>query len=80
MRLKLNDIPEEIIIEYKLREIAAEDGYVYCEIQKGMYGLPQVGLIVQDLHQACLAKVGYHQNYTWPVDTQNKEDMLHISR
>jgi hypothetical protein len=32
MRLKLNNIPEEIITEEKLREIATEDGYVYCEI------------------------------------------------
>jgi hypothetical protein len=32
MRLKLNDIPEEIIIEYKLREIATEGGYVYYKI------------------------------------------------
>jgi hypothetical protein len=47
MRLKLTDIPEEIIIEYNLREIATEDGYVYCEIRKGMYGLPQAGIIAQ---------------------------------
>jgi hypothetical protein len=59
--LKLNGIPEEIIIEYKLREIAAEDGYVHCKIQKGMYGLPQARIIAQDLLQACLAKMGYHQ-------------------
>jgi hypothetical protein len=48
--LKLNDIPEEIIIEYKLREIATDDGIVYCEIQKGIYyGLPQAGIIALDL-------------------------------
>jgi hypothetical protein len=62
MWLKLNDIPEEIIIEYKLHEIATDVGYVYCKIQKGIYGLPQVGIITQDLLQACLAKVGYHQS------------------
>jgi hypothetical protein len=66
MQLKLNDIPEEIIIKYKLCEIATEDGYVYCKIQKGMYGLPQAGIIVQDLLQACLAKVGYHQSKIIP--------------
>jgi hypothetical protein len=37
MRLKLNDISEEIIIEYKLHEIVAEDGYVYCKIQKSKW-------------------------------------------
>ncbi len=66
MQLKLNDIPEEIIIEYKLPEIATEDGYVYCKIHKGMYGLPQAGIIAQDLLQACLAKVGYHQSKIIP--------------
>ncbi len=34
MRLKLTDIPEEIIIKYKLHKIATDDGYVYCEILK----------------------------------------------
>jgi hypothetical protein len=66
MWLKLNNIPEQIIIEYKLHKIATEDGYVYWEIQKGMYGLPQVGIIVQDLLQARLAKVGYHQSKIIP--------------
>jgi hypothetical protein len=32
MRLKLNNISEEIITEYKLREMVTEDGYVYCKI------------------------------------------------
>ena len=45
MRSKLNNTPEEIIIKYKLHEIVTEDGYVYWEIQKEMYGLPQVGTI-----------------------------------
>ncbi len=66
MRLKLNDIPEEIIIEYIFCEIATEDGYVYCEIQKGMYGLPQAEIIAQDLLQECLGKVGYHQSKIIP--------------
>ena len=66
MWLKLTDIPERIIIEYKLREIATEDGYVYCEIRKGMYGLPQAGIIAQELLQECLAQVGYHQSKIVP--------------
>ena len=66
MRLKLTDIPEEIIIKYKLREIATEDGYVYCEIQRGMYGLPQAGIVAQDHLQTHLAKVGHHQSKIIP--------------
>ncbi len=32
MRIKITDIPEEIIKEYKMSEIVTEDGYVYCKI------------------------------------------------
>jgi hypothetical protein len=39
VRIKLDDIPEEIIVEYKLCKKGTEDGYVYVKIQKGMYGL-----------------------------------------
>jgi hypothetical protein len=49
MRLKLADIREEIIEEYKLCEIVTENSYVYCKIRKGMYSLPQAGLIAQEL-------------------------------
>jgi hypothetical protein len=45
MHLKISDIPEEIIQEYKLHELVREDGYIYCVIRKGMYGLP----LAQDL-------------------------------
>ena len=48
MRLKITDIPDEIIEEYNLREIVDEDRYVYCEITKGMFGLPQAGIIAQE--------------------------------
>ena len=40
MRLSLNLIPEEIILQYKLRDIA-KDGYVYLKIWKGIYGITQ---------------------------------------
>ncbi len=49
MCLKLADIPEEIIEEYKFREIVTGDSYVCCKIRKGMYSLPQAGLIAQEL-------------------------------
>ncbi len=40
MRLCIADMPEDIIKHYNLRDKATLNGYVYCEIQKGMYGLP----------------------------------------
>ena len=61
MRLKLSDIPNNIIDLYKLHDIA-HDGYVYVRIQKGMYGLPQAGIIAQQLLEKRLQANGYHQS------------------
>ena len=51
VRLKLNNIPDEIIEEYKLHEKATPDGFVYLEVQKAMYWLPQAWLSAQDCYQ-----------------------------
>ena len=40
IRLKLTDIPEDIIVEYGLSNKASKDGSIYIETNKGMYGLP----------------------------------------
>ncbi len=45
MRLKLADMSDDVIAHYKLRDVATLDRYAYCEIRKGMYGLPQAGII-----------------------------------
>ena len=49
MRLKILDMPDDVIEHYNLQAIATPDGFIYCEIQKGMYGLPQAGIIAQEL-------------------------------
>jgi hypothetical protein len=43
--IKLRDIPEEIIVEHKLRDLATADGNVYIKETKGIYGLPNAGLL-----------------------------------
>ena len=48
MRLKMEDIPENVIEKYELKT-KEEDGQVYVEIRKGMYGLPQAGILAQKL-------------------------------
>jgi hypothetical protein len=45
-------IPEEFIITYNLTPLT-HNGFLYTEVCKGMYGLPQAGKIAQD----CLTKV-----------------------
>ena len=41
IRLKLTDIPDKIIMEYKLKQKATPDESIYLKVTKGMYGLPQ---------------------------------------
>ncbi len=41
IRVKIDDIPEEIINEYNLQKIANIQGMVCIEVTKGMYGLPR---------------------------------------
>jgi hypothetical protein len=66
MRLKLLDMPEDVIAHYKLLNIATPDGYVYCEICQGMYSLPQAGIIAQELLAKRLKEHGYSQSKTTP--------------
>ncbi len=66
MQLRLSDMPEDVIAQYKLNKIATPEGYIYCEIQKGMYGLPQARIIAQQLLEERLEKDGYRQSKTTP--------------
>jgi hypothetical protein len=61
MRLHLNIIPNKIIHHYNLWHIVTPDGWIYIEIWKGMYGLPQAGILANQLLEKCLAIKGYYQ-------------------
>ena len=61
MRLKLSDIPEEVTKHYNLETKVKNDGYVYIEIRRGMYGLPQSGLLAQQVLGKRLNTEGYNQ-------------------
>jgi hypothetical protein len=58
MRLPLEIIPDEVILQYDLRKLAVA-GWVYLEIRKGMPGLKQAGKIANDRLTKHLAKYGY---------------------
>jgi hypothetical protein len=62
----LSDIPDHIITLYKLDKLATHDGFVYVLIQKGMYGLPQAGIITQHLLKTRLSIKGYRQSSITP--------------
>jgi hypothetical protein len=66
IRMKLSDIPEEIITEYKLRDLVELDDCVYIIIVLGMYGLPHAGLIANELLEKRLNTHGYHQSKLVP--------------
>ena len=61
MKLKLIDLLKSVVQHYKLEVKATKYDYVYVKIKRGMYGLPQAGLIVQQLLEKILNKKGYKQ-------------------
>jgi hypothetical protein len=65
MRLSLALLPDEIVSQYNLLDIAI-DGYVYLEIRKGMYGLPQAGILASKRLTTHLATFGYYPTNQTP--------------
>jgi hypothetical protein len=53
-------IPKEIIAEYNLLSLVS-NGHIYIKVHKGMYGLPQAGILANQLLARRLAVHGYHQ-------------------
>ncbi len=66
IRVKIVDLPKEIINEYKLPAMVNKSGMVYIEVTKGMYGLPQAGLLRNELLEQRLNKHGYFQSKLVP--------------
>jgi hypothetical protein len=66
VRIKLDDVLEEIIQQYLLQDKVDSEGYIFIKVQKGMYGLPHMGILVQNLLEKCLNKHEYFQNKAVP--------------
>jgi hypothetical protein len=60
MQHQLELIPDKIIRQYNLRDLVNEQGWVYVEIQMGMYGLPQAGILANKLLEQQLNTKGYY--------------------
>ncbi|KAL7530049.1 hypothetical protein ACHAXR_003282 [Thalassiosira sp. AJA248-18] len=58
MRMPVDLIPPEIIELYNLQP-KIKNGYVYMEIQRGMYGLPQSGMLANKLLKERLEEYGF---------------------
>ncbi len=60
VRIRLDDIPQEFIEEYNLTH-HVKDGWVYFKIVRGVYGLPQSGILANQLLEKRLTTAGYYQ-------------------
>ena len=58
MILSLDLLPEEIIFQHNLKDIA-RDGYVYLEIWKGIYGITHVGMLSNNVAVHVRRTYGY---------------------
>ena len=65
VRIKLSDIPEEFIVEYNLTG-RDRDGWIYFEIRKGCYGLPQSGILANDQLRKRLEAEGFYEAVSTP--------------
>ena len=78
MKIAIANIPEEFILQYNLREIEYK-GYVYVEIRKGMYGLPQAGRIAHDQLKKILIAHDYTPARFTPGLWENKANKLQFT-
>ena len=79
-KVRLSDIPAEIIALYELEKIATPEGWVYIQVERGMYGLPQSGSLGHDLLEQRLNAEGYFQSQIapglWKHKTRNTQFVL----
>jgi hypothetical protein len=60
MKMPLSLFPQDIIDHYGINNKVL-NGYVYMEICKGMYGLPQANILANKLLKKRLATHGYYK-------------------
>ena len=60
MKMPLTIFPQHIIDQYQLNE-NAYNGFVYLEIRKAIYGLPQAGILANKLLKQRLRPHGYYE-------------------
>jgi hypothetical protein len=66
IRMKLSDIPDKIINEYKLQNKTTPSRSIHIVANRGMYSLPKSGLIANKLLEKRLNKHGYWQSKLVP--------------
>jgi hypothetical protein len=64
--MKLELFSHDIINKYNLTNKVDHSGNVHCKVRRGMYGLPQAGIIAQELLKECLLAAGHSQSKITP--------------
>ena len=59
MKIHISYLPDDIILKYNLRE-KVHNGYVFVQINKGMYGLRQAAILAHQQLSRHLQKHGYY--------------------
>jgi hypothetical protein len=65
-QIKLELFPQDIIDKYDLTNKVDHSSNVHCKVRQGMYGLPQAGIIAQELLKERLLAAGYSQSKITP--------------
>jgi hypothetical protein len=65
MRIPARQIPDAFLDSYHLRPKIYK-GHIYMEIRRGMYGLPQAGILVNQLLRERLKPHGYYEVQNTP--------------
>jgi hypothetical protein len=63
--IKILGIPDEFIDEYKLTGLD-RDGWTYFKIHQGCYGLPQTGILANNLFHSCFKAEGFYEVASTP--------------
>ena len=60
MKLPIHLFPQHIIDQYNLN-LHVKAGFIYVEIRKAIYGLPQAGILANKQLRERLAPFGYYE-------------------
>ena len=77
MKIQLSKIPQEFITEYNLTSLLHK-GWIYFEIHRGCYGLPQSGMLANKQLRLRLEKEGYYEARTTPGLWRHKWRPIHF--
>ena len=61
MKIPITLFPAHIRLQYQLHGDRVKNGFVYLEIRKAIYGLPQAGILANKLLRSRLAPDGYYK-------------------